>query len=468
MARKSKLTVLRERLEAISKCPYDVFHKIEATDLFFERLQKAENGDASSISELSQMVFNTYKDAACDNHAMLYFLGMGIEASDIKSAENLVFCAAKRCRGFELLDRALSMLAKAGYAQKDLIEEAIIKKALFEAEEHPKKLTEILNILPEKQEPYLELYLIGKAQASGIDHDLAHIRELCLKTGVARLYTLPIFGGKDQMPPSKEEARAECDTILKILTAIEMTEWHEFWQRVIYEYSTIYLESDLSFFARYIIRSLKRTKCRARDNIYTLAWMKYAIDHGYVRESDNFEQRYKEVLEECIFDGELPDLCDKDVMDTLLREALCRSCEDRIKEEEKRALGNLISHKKNRYVMRCYFENHAKRANKHMWETTISIETENDTPPVFRNIVITERRNSISRDGYTLEPQKGLSQVICSGDLIICGKAYPFELDLILDISYVSSTKCELGSIKVRKYGRQGKYLVMNCQMYIY
>jgi len=467
MARKSKLTVLRERLEAISKCPYDVFHKIEASDLFFEKLEKAENGDVSAISELSQTVFNTYKDEACDNHSMLYFIRMGIEASDIKSAENLVFCAAKRCLGFELLDRALPMLAKAGYVPKDLIEEAIIKKALFEAEAHPERLTEILNIMPEKQEPYLELYLIGKTQASGIEHDLAHVRELCLKTGVARLSTLPIFGGDEPIHPSKEEANAECDTILKILTAIEMTEWHEFWQRVIYQYSTMYLESDLGFFARYIIRSLKKASCGARDNMYTLAWMKYAIDRGYACESGNFEKRYKELMEKCVFDGELPNLDDDTVLDALLREALCRSAEDRNKEEEKRALGNIILHKKNRYTMRCFFENHAKRANKHMWETTISIETENDIPPEFRNITITERRNSISRDGYTLEPQKCLSQVICSGDLVY-GKAYPFELDLILDISYVSSTKCELGSIKVRKYERQGKYLVMDCQLYIY
>ena len=94
--------------------------------------------------------------------------------------------------------------------------------------------------------------------------------------------------------------------------------------------------------------------------------------------------------------------------------------------------------------------------------------TNQDTPPVLGPAKITERRHEVSRGGITLESDKKLSQVICAGEILIGEKPHPFEVDLVLDISYVSTTKCEWFDVKVKEYGRVGDYLVMQAMISIW
>ena len=130
--------------------------------------------------------------------------------------------------------------------------------------------------------------------------------------------------------------------------------------------------------------------------------------------------------------------------------------------------GEYIRHVKNRYTLDCTLKNHAKRSNRHMWEITLLIKSDGDALPVFQNIKINERRNAVIRAGEISKQEKKRSQIICDGELILNERVSPFVLDLILDIAYVSTTKCENVNIKIRKTERSGEYTVLNCQLYVY
>ena len=57
---------------------------------------------------------------------------------------------------------------------------------------------------------------------------------------------------------------------------------------------------------------------------------------------------------------------------------------------------------------------------------------------------------------------------MCQGDIKVNDKVCPLEIDLIVDISYVSSTKCEHCEIKIKDTHREGEYLVMRCSVALY
>jgi hypothetical protein len=111
---------------------------------------------------------------------------------------------------------------------------------------------------------------------------------------------------------------------------------------------------------------------------------------------------------------------------------------------------------------------HKKRAARHQWDCTISLCTEDDTPPIFKPIPIVERRAEISRNGITFDKEKKAAQVLCAGEVQLKDKISPIELDLIVDISYVSTTKCTHAMIRVERVKRQGKRLVMLADISLY
>ena len=96
------------------------------------------------------------------------------------------------------------------------------------------------------------------------------------------------------------------------------------------------------------------------------------------------------------------------------------------------------------------------------------METDSDTEPKFGIASIVERNNFVSRGGVTLEKEKKVAQVLCQGDIKVNEKICPLEIDLIVDISYVSSTKCEHCEIKIKDTHREGEYLVMRCSIALY
>ncbi|MBQ7390387.1 MAG: hypothetical protein IJW02_04695 [Clostridia bacterium] len=112
--------------------------------------------------------------------------------------------------------------------------------------------------------------------------------------------------------------------------------------------------------------------------------------------------------------------------------------------------------------------NHLKRGNKHLWEVTVSVKTDKNTAPLINPSRIVERRNEVTRGGVTLDKEKKVAQVLCRGEIGFTDKIYPLEMDLILDISYVSSTKCEYCDIRLKDKKRVGDYLVMQCSLAVY
>ena len=109
-----------------------------------------------------------------------------------------------------------------------------------------------------------------------------------------------------------------------------------------------------------------------------------------------------------------------------------------------------------------------KRGSRHLWDIRLSIKTSLDAPPAFTVCKISDRMNEVTRYGIKLDKEKKLSQISCMGEIHFGEKIHPLEYDLILDISYVSSTKCEYCEIKIKDHHRVGDHIVMDTVLSIY
>ena len=469
MARKSKITILYEQMKTMSNCPEDLFDLVEANDDLFDKIKEAETGNIESIKYISEILFKAGSRKDNANAAMIYFLRKGVELGDIKSAEWLVMVAAKKCAGFDLIDKALELIKNPDEKMQEYIDEAKCKKAIAKAQRDndPEEMLEVINNLPPKQRPHLELYIEASKDKDSAEYNTEKISLLCEKAGIKKLASLSVFGKCDTAVTNDSKASdEEQKMLLMLLGAIEMDEWREFWLKVIYEYTVTYLDSDFTNFAPAIIRSFRSAKSYKKSKLYTLAWMFYAKNSG-IESIPELLCEYDDLLQECAFEEKIPVLDNAEILTQVLQESLLHSADERKREMEEKALGNIIKHEKNRYKLVAHLDNHAKRASKHMWTTVISLKTDKDVPPQFNKIGITERRVAVSRGGVTLDAQKGVAQILCMGEIVYT-KPIPFELDLILDISYVSTTKCEMCNIKIKSYEKQGDYLVMKCQIYIH
>ena len=96
------------------------------------------------------------------------------------------------------------------------------------------------------------------------------------------------------------------------------------------------------------------------------------------------------------------------------------------------------------------------------------MKTGDDIPPIMQGIPIVERRAEISRNGVRREKEKKAAQILCRGEIRINERFSPFELDLIIDISHVSTTKCTHLDIKIERYKRRGEYLIMQTDISLY
>ena len=111
---------------------------------------------------------------------------------------------------------------------------------------------------------------------------------------------------------------------------------------------------------------------------------------------------------------------------------------------------------------------HLSTLNELLDLSQFPIKTDEDVPPTFVPVPIVDCLAKISRNGITLEKEKKAAQVLCAGEIRIGDKVSPFELDLILDISYVSATKCTHCAFKVERYKRQGEYLIIQTDISLY
>ena len=469
MSRKSKLTIYREKLSAISNSPPDIFDKLEPSDAIINTIIDAESGDKSAISSLSDLLFSVYAKEPEENNSSVYFMYKGILASDVRSAINLInYCSIKN-DGIEHVEKALELISKTdSLVSPEVIKDVLLKRIIYDAEDGASyiELTERLKAIHHDAELFALVYLTCKAITKN-EATTEDLERICEEASLPPLNKINILEKRER---EYAVITVEKRAFTNAFKACNLDIWQDFWLRCIYEYCIQYLNDNLVDFAEDIAMALERRRFSRKAKLHALAFIKYTYESC----PEGSEKRavlhrwYEKTVKECMLDGSFENIESKDHTFRLMREAVYTSEYDERRHAEAGVdTGHRIVHDRNRYKLECALTGHAKRGNRHMWEAKLSIETKSDEPPVFQNIVINDRRNVIGRGNTTLEQEKRRSQVICSGEIQICNKISPFVLDLILDIAYISTTKCEQVQIKPKRTQIVDNSVVMDCQIYI-
>ena len=464
MSRKTKLDLWIDKLEQISDCPRDIFKKIEADEKLFLTVENADKGDLDAIKELATSLFKEYNSEDELNAALLYYVKKGVSLADRDCALIALKLISAYNTAFELLDEVLALIDG---EEKDENTERLITKVKVKriiASAMPgadyKLLTDTLAEMYDEYSAYARIYLASRRLADTGSYDKEKVDALAAALDVPRVITLPVFhgGNNDGCANVSVNSVKEHSAMRYALGIIDMDEWRDFWLRAIYEYAEMYLDGNLLPFTNDILAAIDGRSEYPRKKLHKLAIKKYYLDLTGAGKNE-----YAALDAECRFDGLEFDISSEEDRDGAIREAVYTDSKmERQRHIAASRLGTQIIHAKNRYSLITTVKNHLKRGNKHVWPLTISILTNQDTPPIMGPIRIRERRHEVSRGGITLRADKKLSQVLCRGDIVIGEKAHPFEIDLVLDISYVSSTKCEWFDVKIREYSRMGDYLIIN------
>ena len=117
--------------------------------------------------------------------------------------------------------------------------------------------------------------------------------------------------------------------------------------------------------------------------------------------------------------------------------------------------------------MECELKGHSKRGHKHTWEFKMSMPKKfiGQKRPTFHNFKVERANPFITRGGVALEREKTSSQIICRSEIKFDQAAHPFLVDIILDVTYISSVKCTLGELKIKNITEDDKYLTYTCQI---
>lgn len=470
MPRKSKTTLQRERLAVISDCPYDIFNKIEATDDIFDKITLAEGADAKAIYELASMAFSRYSHIE-ENGSTIYFLKKGLEVNNAPSALLLIEYASINNVDPILVESAMKILSTSGIQPpEDKKNNALFKSAIFTIENGGDygKLLHQLSKLRHDGAQYAEIYLSYKEKIATGKYDEDIVKNICEKLNAPNLASLPLFSGEYASPETTSNEQNE--VLLRSLSVCNADAWQDFFIMCIYEHCTYNLGGDFRFFAESIAYALANRNHSKNRRLHTLAYLSYAIRHAESEEKQaELSNWYNDLQSERLFKADTQQIENEKEMLAVMKEAAYTSeYAERITNNIVPAPSNVLEHIKNRYVLNLTLENHMKRANKHVWETSIAIRNDFDSIPAFRNIKISERRHSITRGSIIIPPQKKLSQIICDGEVCTDVKVYPLILDIILDISYVSTTKCENVEIKTKSSSVSGNYTILTCNISIY
>lgn len=469
MSRKSKLTIYREKLAMISNSPTDIFNMLEPSDAILNSIIAAENGDKGALCALSDLLFSVYSKEREPNDSAVYFMNKGVLSGDVRSAVNLVIYCSIKNDAIEHVDKALELIEKANAdISPDVVKDVLLKRVIYDAEtdiSHT-ELIKRLQAIQHRAEPFALVYLTCKAIQKNMatEEELEH---LCREASLPPLNKMSL-----SEKPEQEYAviSAEKRAFMNAFKSCNLDIWQDFWLRCIYEYCIKYLNDNLVDFAEDIARALERRRFSHKAKLHALAFIKHTYEscpEGSEKRADLLRW-YEKTVKECMLDGSFENIDSKDDTFRLMREAAYTSeYNERRDAEAGIDTGHRIVHERNRYKLECALTGHAKRGNRHMWEAKLSIETKSDEPPVFQNIVINDRRNVIGRGNTTLEQEKKRSQVICSGEIQIGNKTSPFVLDLILDIAYISTTKCDQVQIKPKRIQIVDNSVVMDCQIYI-
>ncbi len=465
MSRKSRLALAKEKLSLISDCPDEIFNKVEPCDSVFEKIECAKSGDVVAIGDLAEYLLGIYLDEEELNAALLFYARDGLLRGDRRSAIVMLKCMDRFNEQFEHLDAALALTDDASELDELRIR-LKAKRAVYCAvhyNSYDSAKTELADI-GKDYEKYARI-LLGSLifkESGATDTECLAIAE---SLGLGNVLHLPTFTGRQDCDKNILPSVEVEEQIRYALSLIDMDEWQDFWIKIAYEYATLRIGGNLGDFIEDIISALYKRCDYPRRKLHLLAAKKYALDSLGLGDMSEFEL----LKEECLFNGLCFDTNDNAVCNELIREAVYTdSRAERESYHRSIRLGAILEHVKNRYRLVATMTNHIKRGYKHQWELTLSIATDKDKPPVILTGDITERMHQVTRGGVELNHEKKLSQVLCRSQLMIGDKVYPVEMDLILDISYVSSTKCGHCEIAIKNFKRDGEYLVMSTCLTIY
>ena len=457
MSRKAKLTIYRDRLEAISMCPSTIFNNFEPSDDDFDTVRRAEAGDLAAIEAISSLLFNIYSTASEPNSALIYFLSMGLANGSAECAAKMIRVIDRFNTEFSRLSEAIEIVAGTDSAAllSDVIADARLKGIIAAAKSPEcdfKELSARVDLADTELKCAILLYLAASALRYTGECDREAVQILAESLGLSSLASLQILGG-DGVAKETDTER-ELAHLKRILNAIDMREWRDLWLAVLYEYARLYLDSDLSKIADTMLAVINSRPEYRDKSLHVLAVKRYMLNRGIGSSDEECEALDKL----CRFRG----LYLSEPYDDLIHDAIYSGGSDGVTHlPDGSSHVSELYHERNRYNLTMTLTGHKKRAARHQWDCIISLRTDEDVAPIFREIPITERRAEISRNGITYGKEKKAAQVICQGEIQLGERLSPIELDLIVDISYVSTTKCTHAMIRVERVKREGEYLVM-------
>lgn len=467
MSRKARLTVFRDKIEAISNCPHTVFNELEPSDKLVEMIESAEGGDILAMKEILIKLHAVSQENNRPSDALLYFLKLGLKAKDPTSAAFLINYIANFNTAFELLDEAIATVKGSELDEYTTsVSEIARTKQLLAAPSVDCDFAALKDSLRELDpSPYQDIVLYLSAKE--LEYKGVPLSEEAVEC--ARLYRseellkLPVFTGKSEVQAEElpKNNDSKCNMLNTVPTLFNLAEWGDFWVKVMYEYAMTYLGGDLTVFTETMLTVVSNRPLYPEKLLHEFALKKYALEHGL----DTHTLEECDALEiKCRFNG----LDVSASIEELIKDAVYTRYVPTQSSVEGVVFDAEIQHERNRYRLETVLTDHKKRASRHRWESVIAIRTDEDVPPTFEPIPIVSMNAEISRNGIKLVKEKKASQVLCEGHIQIGDKVSPFELDLILDISYVSATKCTHCGIKIERFKRQGEYLIMQTDVSLY
>ncbi len=461
MARKSKELLLREGLRAISDCPFDIL-RFACEDDVFSLLPKCEQGDAAARLALCRAIISECGGERVD--ALEYLLHGGLDrgCKECLSLALRYICTA-RVTPVALAKRCIALSGEAGTDVLGAIARvAVAEKAISDRE---------VGLLSSPDFAAVPLYLLPREDG--------RIRELAAMAAVPSILALPMFSEKAGTSPDADHSRdvrnADTDTdpadnkgtsntpdanpdglahYLRHAGELHDPEWRDFWLRCGYEYALGY-EGGIRDFATLALPIIATRTYAERHPIHLLA---AAAISGTVDDS-----ALESMRRSCEFAG-----FDTEKLDTgaALREAAYLDSPREIalaNERERR--GGMIIHTRNRYSLTHSLSGHAKRARLHLWQTPITVMGER--MPTFTEAKIEQVSCTPERNGITLERDAAVCQVLCHGEIIFADSRHPFVIDLILDMAFVSATKCHSLEIRPREFVALDGMITMDCQVFL-
>jgi len=472
---------MRERLAKISECPFDIFSVLEGSEENFVLIERAQNDDIKALRLLIDALFDECiaKRKYCE--ALFFLMKRAIALEDIRTAEQAMLYVKAVGAGFTLGGRAYRLI-------ESRCEEAVKKeltpliqdiKALILIDTAVKhgdydRILQALRELPKSQYPIEWLYVLSMANKHAGKDGSSVAREIAERAGLWLMGTLPSVC-KDHLPRfdniSREDALSQLSIMEESLFKHRDEDWRDYWLRCMYELIELYLDGDMLLMANAAITASQWRSYYKEHSLHSLAWCDLQCEKLEGEEREAALRLRSELIEKCHFDGIDTGEALGEGRSGIMRDSVYLSSHEEMwNAKDDSALGAKIVHSRNRYQVKLDLSGHGKRGRMHFWETTISLPARNEEarPPRIAKLEITETHNRVSRGGITLDADKLTSQVICYSEITVDEVKHPFELDMILDIAYISAVKCSEGEIKIRSHKISNGYIVMNVQIFLY